>query len=354
MINLATIAQKYQEMFEQRYSKKLQAKHYRALKQIIACHTPAAGAMLYHCDDCHEDKTLLPSCGHRHCPACQHKSNSHWLAMQQQKLLPLDYYLATFTLPAQLRPFIWTHQKWAYQAMFMAAKETLNEFFKNDKKLGECNGLVAVLHTHSRKLDFHPHVHFIVPAGGLSKNKMCWHANNSKFLFVADNLAKVFRGKFIAMMKAASYYLPNKTPKEWNADCEYVGKGNEALTYLARYLYRGVISENNILALNNDEVTFQYKPSKSKTFKTITEHACKFLWRIIQHVLPKGFRRARNYGFLHGNAKATLKRLQLQLKVNLPPLQPVIKKPVCCDKCHQPMALYLMRIANRVILGGTR
>jgi hypothetical protein len=183
---------------------------------------------------------------------------------------------------------------------------------------------------------------------------MCWHANNSKFLFVADNLAKVFRGKFIAMMKAASYYLPRKTPTQWNADCEYVGKGNEALTYLARYLYRGVISENNILALNNDEVTFEYKPSKSKTFKTITEHACKFLWRIMQHVLPKGFRRARNYGFLHGNAKATLKRLQLQLKVTLQPLQPVIKKQVCCDKCHQPMALYLMRIANRIILGGTR
>jgi hypothetical protein len=149
---------------------------------------------------------------------------------------------------------------------------------------------------------------------------MCWHANNSKFLFVADNLAKVFRGKFIAMMKAASYYLPRKTPTQWNADCEYVGKGNEALTYLARYLYSGVISENNILALNNDEVTFEYKPSKSKTFKTITEHACKFLWRIMQHVLPKGSRRARNYSFLHGNAKATLKRLQLQLKVTLQPL----------------------------------
>lgn len=113
-------------------------------------------------------------------------------------------------------------------------------------------------------------MHFIVPAGGLSKT--------GKYLFTADNLAKVFRGKFITMMRDASYYLPSKTPVEWNADCEHVGKGNEALTYLARYLYRGVISENNILALENDEVSFQYKDSKSKTFKTITEHACKFLW----------------------------------------------------------------------------
>lgn len=96
-----------------------------------------------------------------------------------------------------------------------------------------------------------------------------------------------------------------------------------------------------------------YKDSNSKQFHSITEHACKFLWRVMQHVLPKGFRRARDYGFLHGNAKATLKRLQLQLKVNLPPPQPVVKKTVCCDQCHQPMALYLMRIGNKIILDGT-
>ena len=151
-------------------------------------------------------------------------------------------------------------------------------------------------------------------------------------------------------MVAAGYYLPPQTPKEWNADCALVGKGDSALTYLARYLYRGVINESNILSLNGDQVTFQYKDSKTKQFKTITEHAADFLWRVLQHVLPKGFRRARCYGLLHGNAKSRLKRLQLMLKVHLLPIPAKQKKPVCCQQCHGEMELYLMRIGQREII----
>ncbi len=111
-------------------------------------------------------------------------------------------------------------------------------------------------------------------------------------------------------MAQAHFYLPAKTPKQWVASCDYAGQGEGALTYLARYLYRGVISERNILSLSKGQVTFRYKESKTKQYETITEAASAFLWRVLQHVLPKGFRRARNYGFLHGNAKQTLKRLQ--------------------------------------------
>ena len=107
---LATIARHYQHQLIQKYAKQMKNVHHSALKQIIACHTPQAGAMLYHCDDCQTDTTLYPSCGHRHCPACQHKSNSDWLALQQQKLLPVDYYLVTFTLPYQCRSFVWLLQ----------------------------------------------------------------------------------------------------------------------------------------------------------------------------------------------------------------------------------------------------
>lgn len=131
---------------------------------------------------------------------------------------------------------------------------------------------------------------------------------------------------------------------------KFVGKGDSALTYLARYLYRGVINEHNILSLKNDQVTFQYKDSTTQQFKTIKEHAADFLWRVLQHVLPKGFRRARDYGFLHGNAKAKLKRLQLMLKVRLAPLIKQKPKKVCCPKCHAEMELYLMRIGQRLVL----
>ena len=357
MINLADIAKYYQADIKQQYGDVMQAAHHYALEKIIQCHTPQAGALLYHCEHCRIERTLYPSCGHRHCPACQHKTNNDWLALQQQKLLPVNYYLVTFTLPAQLRHFVWHHQTWAYQALFQAAKQSLAAFFKRDKQLGEFTGLIGVLHTHSRQLTYHPHVHFVVPAGGLNNARLLWQQKHGKYLFKADNLAKVFRGKFIALMAQAGYYLPAKTPKNWVADCEYVGKGNGALTYLSRYLYRGVISEQNILSLNHDQVTFQYKDSKTRQFQTITEHATKFLWRILQHVLPKGFRRARNYGFFHANAKKTLQRLQLMLKVVLPPPSTRQKKPVCCPCCQSEMHLYLMRIGNRIIpcdgAGGT-
>jgi hypothetical protein len=353
MIELAQIARQYQNAFTQKYATQMKGVHHQALRQIMACHTPQAGAMLYHCDDCQTNSTFYPSCGHRHCPACQHKSNSDWLALQQQKLLPVDYYLATFTLPYQCRHFIWTHQKWAYQAMFTAAKQTLDAFFKRDKQLGENNGLIAVLHTHSRRLEFHPHIHLVVPAGGLDKAKKQWRTKSGKYLFKADNLAKVFRGKFIALLCASGYYLPAKTPNSWVAHCQHVGKGDSALTYLARYLYRGVVNENNIRSIKHDQVTFQYKDSKTKQFKTITEHATAFLWRVLQHVLPSGFRRARNYGFLHGNAKRTLKRLQLLLNVVLPPISALPKKGVCCPNCATQMTLYLMRRGHRVIIGHT-
>ena len=263
MISLAAIANRYRADFESEYGKQMQTVHYRALDQIIRCHTPQAGALLYHCGTCQVDTTLYPSCGHRHCPACQHKANSDWLARQQQKLLPVDYYLVTFTLPYQLRRFVWTHQKWAYQAMFQAATQTLLSFFEHDKRLGDNPGFTGVLHTNNRKLMYHPHLHFVVPAGSLNQRKTLWQNKPGKFLFKADNLARVFRGKFIELMCDAHYYLPANTPEEWNADCQLVGRGDGALTYLARYLYRGVINENNILSLREGRVTFQYKDSET-------------------------------------------------------------------------------------------
>lgn len=160
--------------------------------------------------------------------------------------------------------------------MFSAAKQTLDAFFKRDKQLGGNNGLIAVLHTHSRQLEFHPHIHFLVPAGGLDKAKKQWLKKSGKYLFKADNLAKVFRGKFIALLCASGYYLSAKTPNSWVAHCQHLGKGDSALTYLARYLYRGVVNKNNIRSIKHDQVTFQYKDSKTKQFKTITEHATAF------------------------------------------------------------------------------
>ena len=197
-------------------------------------------------------------------PACQHQTNNQWLDRQRQKLLPVDYYMVTFTLPRELRQFVWHHQQWAYQAMMKAALETLQSFYQRDKKLGNDAGFTAVLHTHSRRLEFHPHIHFIAPGGGFDEKHSIWKQKSGKYLFKEQNLATVFRGKFIAAMMAAGFYIPDKTPKSWIVDCENVGKGEPALIYLARYLYRGVLNEKNIISYKNGKVTFRYKDSKTK------------------------------------------------------------------------------------------
>lgn len=354
MLKLADLARTYQDELKAKYGDKMCMVHYQALQQIITCHKPDAGEIRYHCNLCHHDKTLFPSCGNRNCPACQQQSNRQWLEAQQQKLLPVPYFLVTFTLPYQLRSWVWSHQSWAYQHLFSCAQQTLLSFFARDKQLGNKAGMVGVLHTHSRQLNFHPHVHFVVPAGAFNRQGSLFKQKQGQYLFPANNLAKVFRGKFIAAMLAQGYHLPYQTPKEWVADCQYVGQGDSAFTYLARYLYRGVINEQNILSLTQDKVAFQYQNSQSKAVETLTENATDFLWRVIQHVLPKGFRRARNYGFLHGNAKRMLKRIQCLLKVRLPDCIKTAKLPLCCPCCHEPMTLLLLKRGDIVITNRTR
>lgn len=334
MSSLATILREQQDDLIRDYGARMHTGHHRAIEHILACHTPQCGEIHSRCQDCKQNTVQYCSCGDRFCPACQHNANSDWLARQQQKLLPVHYYLVTFTVPRQLRPFIWHHQSWAYPALFDCAVATLQSFFTRDKKLQGPPGLTAVLHTHARNLDYHPHVHLIVPAGCLNKRRNLWREKTGNYLFKADNLAKVFRAKFIHALTQAGYHLPCQYPKKWNADCEQVGSGQSALTYLARYLYRGVISENNILSYQHGRVTFRYKNSTTQQYQLITEPAVDFLWRVLQHVLPKGFRRARDYGFLHGNAKRTLLRVQLLLKVRLspPPVRQLSKK--CCPHCQ--------------------
>jgi putative transposase/transposase-like zinc-binding protein len=343
MIRLAQLMRDHKAELVQRYGSSMDSQHHYAMQSIIDCHTPACGEIEYNCNECSEYQHYCHSCGNRSCPACQHKTNNEWLDRQREKLLPVNYYMITFTLPTELRSFIWHHQKWAYQTLFDVAKQTLLTFAKNDKKLNAILGLTGVLHTHSRRLEYHPHVHFIVPNGGLSTDKKSWKQKPGKYLFNGRQLACVFRAKFIEAMKQNDYSLPDKTPTKWVTQCESVGRGESAYIYLARYLYRGVITEKNIIKKDQGCVTFKYQENQSKQWKTRTEPVAKFLWLVLQHVLPKGFRRARDYGFLHSNAKQTLKRLQLILKVKLSVIPAINKtehkKKHLCPTCGLEMLM---------------
>lgn len=346
MIPLAQILRDHQQTLQQAMGDLMRTEHHAAITSILACHTPECGEVRYQCASCQQLQQAYPSCGHRSCPACQHGANSQWLERQRQKLLPVDYFLVTFTLPAELRGFAWHHLRWTCHALFQVARETLEQFARNDKRLGNQLGLVGVLHTHSRRLAFHPHVHLVVPGGGLSGAH--WHARTGHYLFNGLALAQVFRAKFLQRMREHGFDLPESIPRQWVAQCEHVGRGDPALTYLARYLYRGVLREENIVAYDGEQVTFRYQDSQSGCWQTLTEPAWRFLWRVLQHVLPKGLRRVREYGFLHSGARKTLHRLQLLLRVALPwagAVQP--RRQRVCPCCGEPMAMTFWRRSCR-------
>lgn len=338
-MQLAPLVHQYLVAFRSKYAAQLLPGHLRAIGAIQRCRTPHAGEMLLACTDCDKHLQHPQSCGHRSCPQCQNHEASQWLDRQQAKLLPVEYFMVTFTLPFELRALAWRHQTVLYNLLFTTAVSTLKDFGLNPKHLGAEMGMTAILHTHSRCLDYHPHLHVVVPGGGVNRTTRQWKKTRGKFLFNQTALASVFRARLLAALKAANLTLPSKLPDEWVVNCRHVGKGAPALKYLSRYLYRGVISESNIVANHNGKVTFRYIDSNTGQTRYSTLPGEDFLWLVLQHVLPKGFRRVRDYGFLHGNARKLLVLIQLTLKVMIT-ARPIRPRPVfICVKCQSPMRI---------------
>lgn len=310
-----------------------------ALYAITHCRTGAFGARVLHCDGCQQSLVAPRSCGHRSCPRCQHQAASDWLDRQQRKLLPVDYYMATFTLPDGLRTLARQQPAAVFNAMFDATSKTLTTFGRNDRKLGAALGFCAVLHTHSRRLDFHPHLHVVIPGGSIDVKRRQWRTRSRKYLFNGRQLAKVFRAKLIHALAGAGIDLPRGLPTKWIVNCEHVGAGLPALKYLSRYLYRGVIREQQIVDHDRvaGTVTFRYQDSKTKAAALRTLPLVEFARLILQHVLPKGFRRARDYGFLHHNARRLIDLLHYVLRVVIKAAIVPVLRPFLCPHCRQPM-----------------
>lgn len=345
-MTLADIADHYGERFLEKYHHKLLPGHKKALNAIRHCRTPAAGMTLLECTGCQHRDHRPMSCGHRSCNRCQNTDTSEWLARQRQKLLPVEYFMVTFTLPAQLRQLACQNQRQVYDLIFREAAETLKAFGSNHKGLDAQLGMTGVLHTHSRRLDYHPHVHFVVPGGGINTRRREWRKLKGKYLFNSHNLAKVFRGRLLKALDDAGLLTPGikkALPKTWVAHCEHVGQGEPALKYLSRYLYRGVISNRQITDNHNGQVTFSYQNNETGKTEERTLKGEDFLWLVLQHVLPKGFRRVRDHGFLHCRAKRWLQLVQLILRVILKPLKPVIRPKHTCRMCGSDMKLIACR-----------
>ncbi len=370
MIALAELIERFEPALLQRYHDRLLPSQLQALAAMKRCRTRFAPRMLAQCTACGEQRSVPHSCGHRACPHCQHHEGQRWLERQLGSLVPATYFLVTFTLPAELRALAWRHQRAVYALLMQCAWDTLATFSRNDAKLGATAGAVGVLHTHSRRLDFHPHVHMVMPGAALDAKRGLWRtksrrsrprpkASDSKvcnsassagagggWLFNHKALAKVFRAKVLDAIEAAGLKLPAELPATWVVDCKSVGDGSKALLYLGRYLYRGVIQESDILRCEDGEVSFRYRDAKTGKTGVRTLPGAEFLWQVLQHVLPKGLRRSRNFGFLHPNSARAIGLLQLLHLRTAPtanaPAAPT--RPAWRCACGQPMRVICRRM----------
>jgi hypothetical protein len=342
MIVLSTIIKAFAEELHQRYRDRLLPGHKRALHAMSICRTAQSPVFLARCSSCGTHVSLPHSCGHRSCPHCQHHDTQRWLDRQRDKLLPVQYFMVTFTLPAQLRSLAWQHQRVCYDLLLKLGWQTLHSFGLNDSRLKGEIGAHAVLHTNTRSLDFHPHVHFIVPAGALNRKQRLWRSKKGKYLFQQGNLATVFRAKWLQAMEKKGLKVRSTLPEDWVVHCKHVGGGEKALTYLGKYLYRGVLSEKNIISCENGMVTFRYFQNSGEVC-TRTLPGADFLWLLLLHVLPRGFRRARTYGLLHPNSKILTRLLQLLFRCTPPDVR-VTKQPKACRRCGAPMKIIATRL----------
>jgi len=316
MTSLAAIIRQYGAVYQAKYGNRLLPSHQRTLRDIADCRTATLGGHVYHCDVCEQTHYQYHSCQNRHCPQCQHQQGQQWLERQQATLLPVPYFMVTFTIPSGLHKVARGHQKAVYNILFRASATALQELAWDPRYVGGQIGMVGVLHTWGRKLNYHPHVHYLVPAGGLSADGEHWLSARGNFLIPVKALSILFRAKFRDALKKTELFefVPAEVwQQDWITHCKPVGKGEGALKYLAPYIFRVAIGNRRILKIADGKVTFRYRESDTGTWRTCTLTAEEFLRRFLQHVLPKGFVKVRYYGLFSPSRRYLLPLLQLWL-----------------------------------------
>lgn len=340
MIDLVELSEKYWGEL----SSTLDNDQKRAFKAMMNCSQQSAGGSYYACTNCGHVHYHCRSCGNRFCNRCQNHRASLWLHRQKQRLLPCPYFMVTFTLPASLRAIPRYRRKEMFDALFMASSQALKEMCQ-DRLRGDC-GMIGVLHTHGRDLCYHPHIHYIVPGLVLNSQEKLLRVIKKNYLVNNTALSKLYRGKFLAALTELEIgFQSSLYGKDWNVDCRPVGQGLPALEYLSRYLMRGVVSEKSLSAEENT-VRLRYKDSKTKRMDSKEFEPKEFLQRLAQHVLPRGFHRVREYGFLAPAAKKKLFLMQNLLEVKIPNEPPPELPALRCSIC-QGIMLPIGQVSRR-------
>lgn len=295
----------------------------KTIRAISNCRTEALGAHVDHCDSCGYTQISYNSCRDRHCPKCQSLKKENWILDRQSELLPVPYFHVVFSIPSDLDAIAFQNQETIYNILFRASAETLKELAAEPKYLGAGIGFISVLHTWGQTLTFHPHVHMIVPGGGLAPGDIKWKEADKKFFLPVRVMSRLFRGKFLFYLNNAKLsflgsqeyladiaqfdcLLSSLYNKEWYVYCKRPFKTTySVLEYLGRYTHRVAISNHRILNYSDGMVTFKWRDYRDRnTEKTMTLHALEFIRRFLLHVLPPGFTKIRHYGFLGSAVKA--------------------------------------------------
>jgi Putative transposase/Transposase zinc-binding domain len=349
-LEVADVFRDHGEAFLDRYGDTLCSEQRRALRDIAACRTAALGGHVEECDRCGHRQIAYNSCRNRHCPKCQATAAAEWVEDREAELLPVEYFHVVFTLPAAIGPIALQNPRTVYGLLFRAAAETLQQVAADPKHLGADIGFLAVLHTWGQNLQHHPHVHCVVPGGGPSSDGSRWVSCRPGFFLPVRVLSRLFRGKFLALLKAAfdggklSFHgklADLAQPTEFRrtladtANTEWVvyakppfGGPEQVLKYLARYTHRAAISNYRMISMEGDQVEFLWKDyahqGKQKTMKL---NAVEFIRRFLMHVLPAGFVRIRHYGFLANRTCREKLELCRTLLAALTTPQPVVAEP---------------------------
>jgi len=303
-----------------RFGPSLPGRHRQVLRKILSCRTPALGGQLFACPDCPGFDYRYHSCNDRHCPQCGQRDTDAWLAHQRARLLlPVPYFLVTFTVPEALRCFIRSHPAIALDLLFAASAQALQDLAGNPRRLGAQLGMLGVLHTWSRTLIYHPHVHYLVPGGGLSPDGRRWVPARRQFLLHHQALGDRFRTVFHERLQQQEPELFAQVPAQvwkqhWNIGCQAAGSGENALRYLARYVFKTATANRKIHLLPGGKVRWDYRASKTGQPAAIQLKPIELIRRFLQHVLPRHFARVRTFGWLHPAAKVRANRVRALLR----------------------------------------
>lgn len=332
-----------------RFADRIPTAHRKTLGAICECRSGERGHHVFACPDCGQHQVANSSCGNRHCPVCQNEKAAEWVYRQQLRLLPCTYFLATFTIPEALRAVARSHQEVVYRALFDCAAESLRTLEADPRFVG-CNvaGFFGVLHTWGRQLQYHPHVHFVVPGGGLSRDRSQWINARGNFLVHVRALSKMYRGRVQAALRSAgleALVAGEVWTQPWVVHCKAVGDGRHTMKYLGAYVFRVAVSAARVVDYDGHSVRIKYQKVGSAKWRFMTLDAIEFMRRFLQHVLPAGFMKVRHFGFLSPNFAVPLQQIRelicalyellrtCPVKVT-PPEKP---RPLKCPRCQTLM-----------------